>query len=50
MAHLFLLGAEVAVEGLLRLDLGGDALGDSDAGGLKRGHLVRIVGDQADLR
>ena len=47
MSHLFLLSAEVALEGFLRLDLGGDALGDGDACGLKCGHLFWIVGHEA---
>lgn len=48
VAHLFLLGAEVALEGLLGLDFGGDALSDGDAGGLERGDFLRIIGDEAD--
>ena len=48
VAHFFLLGAEVALKGFVRLDLGGDALSDRDAGGLKRGDFLRIVGDEAD--
>lgn len=48
VAHFFLLGAEVALEGFLRLDFGGDAFGDGDAGGLERGDFLRIVGDETD--
>jgi len=49
VAHLFLLGAQVCGEALLRHNFGGDALGDSDARGFERGDLVRIVGDETNL-
>ena len=47
--HLLLLGAHVGGEALLRLDLGGDALGHCNAGRLQRRDLLGIVGDQPDL-
>ena len=48
VAHLFLLGAEIALESLLRYDFGGDALGDSDACGFECGDFVGVIGDEAD--
>ncbi len=49
VAHLFVLGAQVALEGVLELDLGGDALDHGNAGGLECGDLCRIVCDEANL-
>ena len=50
MSHLLLLGAEVALEGLLRRNLRGDAFGDCDAGGFECGDLVGVVGHEANSR
>ena len=49
VAHLCLLGAEVALEGFLGHDFGGDALGDGDASGLEGCDFFGVVGDEADL-
>ena len=46
--HLFVLGLEVALVGGLAGDLGGEALGNFDAGRDECVDLLRIVGDQAD--
>jgi hypothetical protein len=48
VAHLLLFGAEVSLEGLLRHDLGGDALGDGNACGLECGDLFGVIGDEAN--
>jgi len=49
VAHFFVLGLEVAGEGILRDDFGGDTLDDADAGGFEGGDLLGVVGDEADL-
>ena len=50
VAHFFVLGLEVALEGWFAGDGGGDALGDEDAGGFEAADFVRVVGDEADGR
>jgi hypothetical protein len=48
VAHLFVLGLEVAFEGGFGGDGGGDAFGDADACGLEGGDLFGVVGDETD--
>ena len=48
MAEAFALGAEVLFGVGLGFDESGDALSDLDAGAFKGGHLVGIVGEEAD--
>jgi putative acetyltransferase len=49
VAHLLLLGAQVALEALMRRDFSRHALDHSDAGRLKRRHLLGIIRHQANL-
>ncbi len=48
VAHLFVLGLQVALVGGLAGNFGGDALDDLDAGEFEGLDFVRIVGDEAD--
>ena len=48
MAHFFALGFEVALVGGFAGDLGGDALGDFDAGGDEGFYFFGVVGNEAD--
>ncbi len=48
VAHFFVLGLEVALEGGLAWNSSGDAFCDRDAAGLEGGDLVGVVGHQAD--
>jgi hypothetical protein len=50
VAHLFVLGLEVTLEGGFGGDGGGDAFGDADAGGFECGDLFRVVRDESDGR
>jgi len=49
VAHLVALGFEVALEGGLGRDRGGEALDDLDAGGFEGFDLFRVVGEETDL-